>query len=239
MTRLVGPLLAAFLLIVTVGATHHVWTDVRDTGGHIVSSGLNSITANTESTPTAAGDAGQPAPSTTNSAGSGHMNEATFWQLISETRRAADNDTDEQSHLLEERLSKLPAEEILGFERIRQRLDRLAYTWDIWGAAYVIEDGCSDDCFRDFRGYLIFLGQGPYENALRNPDSLASVVQDAENGDWENADDVAPEAYSSATGNDYPGDDSDLSGGPRGRPWDDSNQEALVRRYPALADRFR
>ena len=84
----------------------------------------------------------------------------------------------------------------------------------MWGAASVIEDGCSDDCFRDFRAYVISLGRGPYERALRNPDSLASVAQDAEAGDWENADDVAPDAYSSVTGNDFPYDHSDLSGQP-------------------------
>jgi hypothetical protein len=164
---------------------------------------------------------------------------AGFWQLVADTRDAAGNDTGRQSELLEERLSHLPQEQIVDFQRIREGLDRQAYTWDIWGAAYVIEDGCSDDCFRDFRAYLISLGPGPYEAALRDPDSLAPVVEDAEEGDWENADDVAPDAYESATGEDFPGDSSDLSGDPRGEPWDDEEQETLVQRYPALAARFR
>jgi hypothetical protein len=103
----------------------------------------------------------------------------------------------------------------------------------------VIEDGCSDDCFRDFRAYLIGLGRGPYERALRDPDSLATIVQDAETGDWENADSVAADAYESVTGEDLPVDDSDLSGEPRGQPWDDEDVESLVRRYPRLAARFR
>ncbi len=125
------------------------------------------------------------------------------------------------------------------FDRIRHRLDKVAYTWNLWAAAYVIEDGCSDDCFRDFRAYLISLGRGPYEAALRNPDSLASVAQDAENGDWENADDVAPDAYSSATGLDYPLDTSDLSGEPGGKPFDENNLSALAGRFPRLFARFR
>jgi Protein of unknown function (DUF4240) len=162
-----------------------------------------------------------------------------FWGLVTDTREAAGDDTGRQSELLEERLSSLPPDQIVDFQRTRERLDRRAYTWDIWGAAYVIEDGCSDDCFRDFRAYLISLGPGPYEAALRDPDSLAPVVQDAEEGDWENADDVAPDAYESATGDDFPGDSSDLSGDPRGEPWDDEQQETLVQRYPMLAERFR
>jgi uncharacterized protein DUF4240 len=167
------------------------------------------------------------------------MDEAAFWQLTADTRAAAGNDTGRQTELLEERLSQLPAQQIVEFERIRHRLDQQAYTWDIWGAAYVIDDGCSDDCFRDFRAYLISLGRDPYEGAMSDPDSLAPVVQDAEEGDWENADNVAPDAYESATGEDIPTDDSDLSGNPGGESWDDEDQEALVQRYPRLAARFR
>jgi type IV secretory pathway VirB10-like protein len=167
------------------------------------------------------------------------MDETTFWRLVSETRRAAGDDTGTQSELLKERLAQLPPQAIVQFARIRARLDRLAYRWDLWAAASVIEDGCSDDCFRDFRGYVISLGPGPYRNALRNPDSLASVAQGAERGDWEGADDVAADAYSSATDDDFPLDDSDLSGRPRGTPFDENGLAALQRRFPRLAARFR
>jgi hypothetical protein len=172
-------------------------------------------------------------------AGASRMDEAAFWQLIADTRTAAGNETDGQSDLLEQRLRHLPSKQIAQFEGIRQRLDRQAYTYELWGAAYVIEDGCSDDCFRDFRGYLISLGRGPYEAALRNPDSLASVAQDAETGNWENADDVAPDAYEGVADEDIPTGDSEPSGDPRGTPWDDEQTEQLVQRYPRLAARFR
>ncbi len=167
------------------------------------------------------------------------MTRAAFWGLVERARADADDDTERQSELLEERVSKLPPPQIVRFHEIRRHMDEEAYTWDIWGAAYVVEDGCSDDCFRDFRAYLISLGPRAFAAALRNPDSLAPIVQDAENGDWENADDVAPDAYQSATGDDFPADSSDLSGRPRGEPWDDESQESLAQRYPALAARFR
>jgi Protein of unknown function (DUF4240) len=176
------------------------------------------------------------APAATSPAG---MDEAAFWQLIAGTRTESGNDTGRQSELLEERLRRLPARQIADFAEIRHRLDERAYSWKIWGAAYVIEDGCSDDCFRDFRAYLISLGPGPYESAIRNPDSIAPVVQDAEGGDWENADNVAPDAYENAAGEDIPTGDSDLSGNPSGEPWDVEDQDALVKRYPALAAKFR
>jgi hypothetical protein len=193
-----------------------------------------SATPTAPATPTASAT---PAPSASPTAG--RMDQAAFWRLVADTRSAAGSDTERQSELLEERLRQLPAQQIAAFARIRRALDRRAYTWDVWGAAYVIEDGCSDDCFRDFRGYLISLGPGPYNTFLRSPDALARTVQDAETGDWENADDVAPDAYESVTGQDIPGDSSDLSGEPRGTRWDDDQTEALGQRYPRLAARFR
>jgi hypothetical protein len=167
------------------------------------------------------------------------MSEAAFWKLTSETRTAAGNDTGRQSELLKERLAQLPAQSIIEFERIHDGLDERAYTWDLWGAAYVIQDGCSDVCFRDFRSYLISLGSGPYEAALQNPDSLAAIAQDAEKGSWENAADVAPDAYSSVTGGDFPFDDADLSGSPGGTAFDENDEAGLARRYPRLFARFR
>ena len=203
--------------------------------GYILGSGDGSSSSDGASkTSSRVADSSAQAPT----AGAG-MDEPAFWQLQADTRDEAGGDTGRQSELLEERLSRLPAQQIVDFQRIRHRLDEQAYTWDLWGAAYVIEDGCSDDCFRDFRAYLISLGSGPYEAALRDADSLAPVVEDAETGNWENADSVAGDAYESATGEDIPADDSDLSGDPRGEPWDDEDQETLVQRYPRLAGRFR
>jgi hypothetical protein len=34
-------------------------------------------------------------------------------------------------------------------------MDR-GYSWELRGAAYVINDGCGDDTFNDFRSSLIF-----------------------------------------------------------------------------------
>jgi hypothetical protein len=84
---------------------------------------------------------------------------------------------------------------------------------------------------------VISLGRDPYECALRDPDSLASVAQNPETGDWENADDVAPEAYSSVTGHDFGHEDSDLSGPPAGTPLN-LDRATLKSRYPRLAARF-
>ena len=53
-----------------------------------------------------------------------------------------------------------------------------AYRWDLWAAAYLIQGGCSDDGFEYFCDWLISLGKHRFEAALRNPDSLAEVIED-------------------------------------------------------------
>jgi hypothetical protein len=162
-----------------------------------------------------------------------------FWTLITETRGAAGKDTGTQSELLRDRLSKLGSSQILAFDRWWRALDKRLYTWEVWGAAFVIEDGCSDDCFRDFRAYVISLGPDAFGTATKNPDALAPIVSDSKIGDWEGAKDMAPDAFSMATDGDFPYDTDDLSGTPRGVPWSDSQEQAVVNRYPRLASRFR
>jgi hypothetical protein len=51
-------------------------------------------------------------------------------------------------------------------------MDR-AYSYNLWGAAYVIHGGCGDDTFNDFRSSLISRGRASFERALADPDSLA------------------------------------------------------------------
>ena len=56
----------------------------------------------------------------------------------------------------------------------------------MWGAAYVIHGGCSDDGFEYFRRWLISRGRKAYEAALADPDSLAQLdVRPGPNGVWE------------------------------------------------------
>jgi hypothetical protein len=91
------------------------------------------------------------------------MNEKEFWRLIHESRKdfdpeLRDGNMDRQIANLDELLSELPTKELHEFSRIFEELFHRAYRWDLWGAAYVIGEGCSDDWFalsERFRNFSI------------------------------------------------------------------------------------
>ena len=46
----------------------------------------------------------------------------------------------------------------------------------MWAAGFIINSGCSDDGFTDFRGWLIAQGKAIYESALDDPETLVDVA---------------------------------------------------------------
>jgi hypothetical protein len=131
-----------------------------------------------------------------------------FWELVEAARAEVDDtvaDPDGVADALSDTLAKLPAEDIVGFGAEFERLQAESYRWDLWGAAYLINGGVSDDGFDYFRGWLVAQGQEIWEAALADPDSLADVVdedlgEEFEGFDGEGMLGVAAHAYESATG---------------------------------------
>ena len=172
------------------------------------------------------------------------MDEASFWAIVEEAgggrkgvfRRRREPDLTEQADMLVERLRRLDPQEIVDFDRLWNDLHDRAYSWDLWGAAYVINGGCSDDCFDYFRAYLIALGREPYELGLRDPDALGERVQPE--GDWEAFMDPALRAYERQTGEDMPLTPARRPREPAGEPWDGDDAAGLARRYPKLSAKF-
>src|SRR3954452_14924084 len=104
------------------------------------------------------------------------MDDARFWTILQEARPPGQAPQLDCFDALKACLRELPPEEILWF---RQRFDEVvaaAYRVDLWGAAYLINGGCSDDGFHHFRCWLAGMGRKVYENALASPDSLADVL---------------------------------------------------------------
>jgi len=99
-----------------------------------------------------------------------------FWQLIERSKAASEGDCARQADALRMLLLELPATDILAFDRLFEQYVDQAYRNDLWAAAYIIQGGCSDDGFEYFRRWLIGQGEAVYTAALRDPESLLSVV---------------------------------------------------------------
>ena len=167
------------------------------------------------------------------------MEKEKFWKLIDASRQSAGEDPEEQIEALGEELAALEPDEIVEFDRIFSEYHARAYTWDLWGAAYIIGGGCSDDGFMDFRGWLISRGEKVYEAALADPETLSSVVKEAD-GDCqvEGFEYIASQVWEEKTGKDaedFPPHDIEWQEEPAGTPW---KEEDLDAKFPKLCQKF-
>lgn len=108
-----------------------------------------------------------------------------FWLHIEAAKQASNDDLDKMCDELKYRLAKLEDQEIISFQNIFNQLHADSYQSRLWAAAYIINGGCSDDGFDYFRGWLIAQGQDIYEKALADPESLADVLAEGEEGEFE------------------------------------------------------
>lgn len=104
------------------------------------------------------------------------MNAATFWKMIEDARKDADGDIEKQTELLVEALSKESDEDIIEFNHIMQNMMDRAYRGNLWDACVFIHCGCADDDFEDFRAWLIAQGEGIFEKAIKDPESLVELL---------------------------------------------------------------
>lgn len=104
-----------------------------------------------------------------------------FWSLFKKSR-----EFDDQAEWLTEVLSQKELEEVLEFEFLFQKLMNASYRSRLWGAAYVLMGGCSDDAFDYFRAWLIGQGEEVYNKVMKDPEFLAEYI---------NADNLDDEAF--------------------------------------------
>jgi Protein of unknown function (DUF4240) len=174
------------------------------------------------------------------------MTEDKFWWIIAATTKAK-RDPEQQCELLKEHLLKLTAHDVVAFERRFQELQLRSYSWDVWGATYVVHGGASDDAFEYFQRWLISRGRGDFELIVREPDSLGSIIpkDQHEPCEFEEFAYVASQVWQSKTGIDPWQDERGrfpYTGAPpaeevAGTPFEDS-EEMLETRYPKLWSRF-
>ncbi|MFZ6732032.1 DUF4240 domain-containing protein [Undibacterium sp. Ji42W] len=103
------------------------------------------------------------------------MNGTDFWHIVAVTNRTARYQR-YRAEDLEYHLSKLSSELIIEFDILFHKLVYQADIGDVYGAGCLLhQDYMSDDGFLYFRYWLVSMGQAAYEEALRNPDSIAML----------------------------------------------------------------
>ena len=108
------------------------------------------------------------------------MNSDAFWNLIDRALQAGVGSPEDVEAGVARLLQDLNVADLAAFRvHFDDAMDR-AYRWDLWGAAFLIGGGCSDDAFSDFRSSLVARGLNAYERAVSDPDSLADVDLDEE-----------------------------------------------------------
>lgn len=163
------------------------------------------------------------------------MDSDKFWEIISISKGNSSGDYERQQSELEKELSKLTAIEILEFDNKFRTLRGEVYNWDFWAAAYIINGGCSDDCFSDFRGWLIGQGKSIFESAVQNIETL-SDLNETNDGDWEGLSYIPTDAYEKKTGTDMPNgiqENFEIIG----EEWNEEGDD-LKNKYPKLWAKF-
>ncbi len=161
------------------------------------------------------------------------MDENTFWRIIKTSKSNSSGNYERQQTELNKELSKHSALEVLEFDNRFRTLRGQAYTWDLWAAAYIMNGGCSDDCFSDFRGWLIGQGKEIFENAMQNPETLVQLEHDMDNDDWEGLSYVPRDVYEKKTGG------NEMPNGIKenfeiiGEEWEEDD-DVLKAKYPKL-----
>ena len=159
-----------------------------------------------------------------------------FWKILDTAYRA---DGPDHFEALKAELDRLTWMDVIAFQARFDEAVAAANTIDMWGAAYLINGGCSDDGFRDFRAWLVGRGRHAYEAALKNPDSLAEVL-DGDPVDGFGLDAAAVRVYEAKTGmSDFyerlEREEKDLPPPPpEGIDWDFEDEAEMRKRFPRL-----
>lgn len=168
------------------------------------------------------------------------MDRSRFWEIIDVSRKRGNGNQNAQFDALEEQLRALPAEEVAGFHAHFHECLSRADCNEIYGAAAVI-DGfwLTDDLFTYFLEWLIAQGETVFENALRNAESLADVVEKGQLCDFEGFGYVAARVWQERTGlsaEHVPGPAATGAKAPDNPAW--KNDDDLKQRFPRLWAKF-
>lgn len=170
------------------------------------------------------------------------MDKSAFWTLINEARSTSDR-PDEIAEVIARRLAEASPEAVRAFDGWLWEYLRAMHRRDLWGAAYTIMGGCSEEGFVLFCAWLLTHGESMVHEVVREPDVLADLQWDgAPQSAWLLT--VAPTVYGQLTGEELPETRPDVQI-PELRSWPrdrlrnyDWPEDLLEAQYPRLFERF-
>jgi hypothetical protein len=163
------------------------------------------------------------------------MDLATFWSVIEKSKPKHTDDQEAQLHALHEELARLPATDVVDFDRLLHAQLKAANRWDLWGAAYLMMGGCSDDAFEYFRAWLVARGKDAFERVTKHPDDLAEIAPDADDDlEFESFIYVPDQVYEDLTGESIDLAAAGAIRDPKGKQWDFEDDDEMKRRYPKI-----
>ena len=99
------------------------------------------------------------------------MSQRNFWRIIDQSWQGATDNQQFRDNLTQQ-LNQLSEDNLQRFNsRYSERYWR-AYDHRLWCAIYLINGGCGDDSFMDFRDYLISRGSKVYNRTINDPETL-------------------------------------------------------------------
>jgi hypothetical protein len=167
------------------------------------------------------------------------MDEEQFWAIVEEA--IAGLSCSEMADEVEDHLKELGAAAAQGFtDRFNEVMDRL-YTWDLWGVAYILRDGCSDDSFEYFRAWVVSQGREAAERAVADPEGFGLGIDLGPGHEFDIDMDcealiyAGPSAVQALT-DEYPSRSQAHPKTPAGEPWAEDDA-GLRARFPLLMAR--
>ncbi len=171
------------------------------------------------------------------------MDREEFWKLIDEARATVADPADAEAVAARAAalLATRPPAEIIATEQVLW--DRMgdSYRSLLWGGAYVINGGCSDDGFDYFRGWLLLQGREVFEGVVADPDALAGLPavraasEDGRELECEAALGIPWDAYRAATGAELPSAAFTVEYADPDGDFDVEDDEERERRLPRLS----
>lgn len=151
-----------------------------------------------------------------------------FWDIIEKSRLSA-KDVVGQANILRDELRKLTTTEIIEFDNRFKDLRNKAHRWDLWGAIYLLNGGCSDDSFDYFKEWLIGQGKNKFNKAVKDPESIVEFVD--VNDEWEGLGYCANEVYTERTNKKFMPGNAKFKEVPTGKEW---IEDDLPKTFPSI-----